>query len=697
MGIWQNLKNAFTPAADVVPTINNNARQEISSSVLSLNPQLSNYENLFAQVRPLVDEMKVVMPYGVSANGAQLPLSRTPELELLMMPNDEMGWSDFMDTMLSTWITEDELLVHVWRKGARGRVSGYTFVPPESRIRIGNDYYYQFMDGDKLVKLSQDEVMALRYSRNPRNVMKGVSPVSSVSLWAQIDDLVAQYQRAFFENGAVPATITFITASTHDKYEEKRKALEMGLKGARNRNKTIYAWRQMLDDGTTGDEVEVKTIQPANSTLAIKDLNYVITDRLNKAIGVSNFILGDDSSAKYDNAELSDRQFTKRRVYPALVSFWSQFQHELDRITGGLGYAIQFDLEIPELTDRQKAQAEIKRIESETTRITRETAATDSATLVSLIQAGAEPVSAVKALGLGKQWLDVANSLTSDSVQNEGVENESEETVDRLKVVQAVFEANRPKFGEDEKEVERIYNLLMMVAEEYAKENPVNLDEISNEILNTLRALAEQGALEGAEHMAELEFDRPAVHEAIEEIVKRGVSDLGQEFYDNLELRVRDIVDNYNLFARDAIREVLATSRRENWSARQIQVALETAMPRARAEMIARTETHHAVNSGRMAMDDEIAKDYGLKILVEWNAHIDSRTCAYCREMDGTKVPLGEAFPDHVHVEEVDPETGEVVTKQVTVDPSIYNNFGKTPDAHPNCRCTFNEIVEFAE
>ena len=212
-----------------------------------------------------------------------------------------------------------------------------------------------------------------------------------------------------------------------------------------------------------------------------------------------------------------------------------------------------------------------------------------------------------------------------------------------------------------------------------------------------MRTLAEQGALEGAEHLAELEFDRPSVHEAIEEIVKRGVSDLGQEFYDNLELRVRDIVDNYNIFARDTIREVLATSRRENWSAKQIRAALEVVMPRARAEMIARNETHHVINTGRMAMDEEIAQNYGLSIFVEWNAHIDSRTCAYCREMDGTKVPLGEAFPDHVHVEEIDEETGEVIIKQVTVDPSIYNDFGKSPNAHVGCRCTFNEIVEFAE
>lgn len=678
MGMWKRVRDALTP-------YNRRAEQEITTQRFTLNPQLSNYENLFAQIRPLVDEMKVVMPYGVSAGGAKLSISRTPELALLMSPNDQMGWSDFMDTMLSTWLTEDELLIHTHRDGARGKIYGYSFVPPESRVRLGDVVYYEFMNGNKLERLTEDEVMVLRYSRNPRNVMKGVSPVSSVALWAQIDDLVAQYQRAFFENGAVPATITFITASTRDKYDEKRKALEMGLKGARNRNKTIYAWRQMLDDGTTGDEVEVKTIQPANSTLAIKDLNYVITDRLNKAVGVSNFILGDDSSAKYDNAELSDHQFTKRRVYPALVSFWSQFQHELDRITGGLGYAIEFELEIPELTEKKKADAEIKRIQAEEAHAVETTKATDANTLITLVQAGAEPASALKALGLGKQWEGVAKSLTKPAVQSEGVKKKT----DRLNVFRAVADAIRPQFSPDEKEVERIYDLLMMVAEEYAKDNPqINLDEISDEIYTKLKALADAGALEGAEHLAELEWDRPAVGETLAEIVAKGTSRLAQEFYDDLELRTRDVVSHYNIVTRDTIREVLNASRAEDWSAAKLRKALQEVMPRFNAELIARTETHHAINAGRMAGDEDLAKTYGLRIMLRWNAHIDSTTCDYCREMNGTKVPLGEAFPDHVFTHD-----GE----QATCDPTIYNDFGKVPAAHPNCRCTFDEVVEFAE
>ena len=77
------------------------------------SPICSDYENLFAQIRPLVDAMKMVKPYGVGKNGARLPYKRTPELELLDNPNDEMGWAEFADAMFCAWLSETELDIHV--------------------------------------------------------------------------------------------------------------------------------------------------------------------------------------------------------------------------------------------------------------------------------------------------------------------------------------------------------------------------------------------------------------------------------------------------------------------------------------------------------------------------------------------------------------------------------------------------------
>ena len=351
MSLWSRLQDATRRRKS------RNFAQELSNQFF-VNPMCSDYENLFAQIRPLIDEMKCIMPYGVTDRGTKLPEARTPELAWLKNPNDDMGWSEFADLMFATWLTEDELDIHLW-KDKRGNVIGYTVIPPECRIYLGyGRWEWQVMTTEGVEILDEEQVMRLRFSRSPRDAQRGVSPASSVKVWAQIDDLIAQYQRAYFENGAIPATITFITASTEAKYLATRKELESKLKGARNRNKTVYAWRQFDNDtGQSVDQVEVKTIQGNNSTLAIKEIVDIVNDRLNKAVGVSNFILGDDSSAKYDNAELSDHQFTKRRVYPALVSFWNQFQHELDRLTGGLGYGISFDIEIPELTERRSRSA----------------------------------------------------------------------------------------------------------------------------------------------------------------------------------------------------------------------------------------------------------------------------------------------------------------------------------------------------
>ena len=398
MGLINNIRDAFRRQKP------RRFAKELANQ-LYLSPICSDYENLFAQVRPLIDEMKSVMPYGVGRNGARLADNRTPELAWLKNPNDDMGWAEFADLMFATWLTEDELDVHVWKQG--NKVIGYTIVPPECRIYLGQGrWQWQVITTDGLEILTEEEVMRLRFSRSPRNVERGVSPASAVRVWAQIDDLISQYQRAYFENGAIPATITFITASTQEKYEATRRELENNLKGARNRNKTVYAWRQFNNDTAQSvDQVEVKTIQGNNSTLAIKEIVSIVNDRLNKAIGVSNFILGDDSSAKYDNAELTRQQFLEHRVYPALMSFWNQFQHELERITGGLGYGISFDLVIPELTERAKAKAETGRIRSEA--------------LVNLISAGASAEGAVQALGLSDEWKLAAAGIYAKSMAGE--------------------------------------------------------------------------------------------------------------------------------------------------------------------------------------------------------------------------------------------------------------------------------------
>ena len=658
--------------------------QELSNQFF-LSPICSDYENLFAQVRPLIDEMKCIMPYGVTDRGTKLPMSKTPELEWLNNPNDEMGWAEFADIMFATWLTEDELDIHLWRD-EKNRVIGYTIIPPECRIYLGyGKWEWQVMTTEGLEVLDENQVMRLRFSRSPRNIQKGVSPASSVRVWAQIDDLISQYQRAYFENGAIPATITFITASSYEKYDKTRKELEHKLKGAHNRNKTIYAWRQFDNDtGKSVDQVEVKTIQGNNSTLAIKEIVDIVNDRLNKSVGVSNFILGDDSSAKYDNAELSDHQFTKRRVYPALISFWNQFQHELERLLGGLGYAISFDLEIPELTERVKAKAEIARIRSEA--------------LVNIISAGSSGFNAVKALGLPECWQGAANDIYAKSLAGEllspvSIDYEKpkaiEATVDKIEKPEKKEEkvdvckghncsCHKDKLPPMTKEEKQLYDLLVELGGYFIEDENVPLDEVIKKMTELLEEDAKTGALDGTKSLQML-ADKEIANELLKTL-SNGEVYVSETLKSRIANRANLLATGYSEYAKKVIENTLAGAG--DLTANERRKMLSEVLPKERAELIARNETLYAIRSGRLEQDESLAEKYGLNVRLVWRTSGDADVCDICAAMEGETVELGKAFNDTVKLAD-----GEIATWEQ----STWNDGGRIPDAHVNCRCYFDE------
>lgn len=701
MGIFARINDAIKGRSKTTAT------QEISGQNFC-TALCSSYENAFAQVRAVVDELKTVRPYGIGRNGAKLPITRTPELSVLDYPNEEMGWSEFADLMFTTWLTEPELNLHVWKKSNKN-VYGYTILPRNSKRSLGNgDYYFEAIGpNNERVELTREEVMTLRFSRSPQNFSKGVSPVSAVEIWSQIDDLIAQYQKAFFENGAVPAYVTIIRARSEETYQAKRRELENGTKGARNRHKTIYIWRHMRDDGLEEDEVEVKTIQGNNATLAIKEIMSVVDNKINKAFGVSNFILGDDASAKYDNAELSDRQFTKRRIYPALVSFWGQFQHELDRILGGLGYAISFDLEIPELTDRLKVKSEIS--------------GNNVKNLTDLITAGASPKAAVKALGLGESWLEVAFGLfeqhqderkaleAETTAPVEGRETpivEAEvvaETTDHLcthdhcyhhEQTQDAASDYEPSFSADEVVEKLIYQELMKLVDQAIKEkvgNGFKIDEedmakIVKAIYDALLGEAEKGADDGALEIKGYLGGKEA--DEIAKVLEDGGYKMSAEFAEKLSKRTEKLVSRFDEAVREELTQIFEERKAEAKTKQELAKELKRYMPKFRAETIARNETAYALRGGKLENDKAIAQKYGLKMEKTWRAHLDKKTCAICRSMDGQKTELDSAFRDSVQ-STIDGE--EDVT--YTWEQNSWNEEGQIPSAHVNCRCYFETRV----
>ena len=660
--------------------------QEIRQS-FRLSPMCSDYENLFAQVRPLINEMKMVRPFAVNDKGEKIKnRNKTPELNLLDYPNEEMGWAEFADLCFATWLTKDQLFIHV-HKDKRDRAIGYSIIPGSAYTWNGYEFVWNIIDKDGTeYELHRDEVMTLRFSRSPDDPFRGVSPATAARAWAQTDDLVAQYQRAFFENGAIPQTITFITASTREKYEQTRYELESKLRGAENHNKTVYAWRQMLPaTGQMADQIEVKTIQAPNNTLAIKEIVEIINDRLNKSVGVSNFILGDDSSAKYSNAELSQQQFIRNRVFPALTTFWSQFQFELDRITGGLGYAIQFEIEIPELTERAKVKAE--------------TAKQNAETLTALIKAGADATSTVKALELPEAWLQVAagiqiKALAEQTSTTLSTGTRSQATQDKHANICQCFHDKIELKTESEK---KIYQLLIDLANAIIEENPdITPEEVTDKMVAILEAEAKKGGNEAYEQIIALVQDEE-IKKSLQQAAAEGYK-LTAALQDRIKIRTAEIVRNYDKDVRTQMRSVLNNTR--GLTAKEIEERLREIVPTYRARMIARTETVYAFKSAGLDNAQSQNEKYDLHLKAEWRCQGDGKTCDVCAAMNGQQVDLGQAYRDELVIPAgttlANGHTFEFDTP-ISWTPSEWNDQGTIPQPHPNCRCSFYIYREGSE
>jgi len=59
-----------------------------------------------------------------------------------------------------------------------------------------------------------------------------------------------------------------------------------------------------------------------------------------------------------------------------------------------------------------------------------------------------------------------------------------------------------------------------------------------------------------------------------------------------------------------------------------------------RARAIARTEINRAENMGHI----DGARQSGLKLMKQWDAHLDKRTSQVCKDLNGKKIPMNDKF-----------------------------------------------------
>lgn len=235
-----------------------------------------------------------------------------------------------------------------------------------------------------------------------------------------------------------------------------------------------------------------------------------------------------------------------------------------------------------------------------------------------------------------------------------------------------------PKMNKQERQA---YDLLVKLADDIKDKKKYDVDAVIEEMTNILREDAKTGAIDGATALKLLA--KKEIAGEISKVIKAGDVYISESLNKRLSTRTAQLVKGYADYTQKVIDEVLNSSG--DLSANEITARLAEVMPRSRAELIARNETTYAIRSGRLEQDEALAEKYGLNVKLVWRTSGDSDVCDVCAAMEGETVELGKAFADSV-------ETNDGET--VSWEHSSWNDNGRIPDAHPNCRCYFDEVIE---
>lgn len=373
-------------------------------------------ENGYGSIQAITKQFFNTIPYAMDAKGNRLKQSTVTDV--LGHPNKDMSALDFREALALMSLIHNKVYIRVWHTGTKvteRSIRGFTFLEGVHEIEDSKGTAYQTPDGSVY---RESEVIVLK-NINPYDLSEGYSTANAARRWANIDDYIAAYQSGFFENGAVPAGQFIISAPSQQEYEDIVRNLKLKHQGANKNGNVVYDYAP-IDPATGKPATSAITWIPFNTTnkdLALQEIFDQVNKKIDAAYGVPPSVRGDNSNNTWASVRVDQEIFIDNTVRPFANKIWTRFTHELNRITGGLGYAIVVDIETPNIAEEEKELAEKTSI--------------DSATLLSLVNAGYTLESAVKALKLDESFLELkeAEKPAPSEAAGDALEAEDDTTV----------------------------------------------------------------------------------------------------------------------------------------------------------------------------------------------------------------------------------------------------------------------------
>jgi len=644
------------------------------------------YENGYSSIRAIANRFMTLRPFAIDANGE--PLTTPPNvINCLARPNQDMSGVDFRDALAVMTMVHDNVYILVWERFGNevrpasenvreDRIAGFTFLENVLEVTIDNQTTYEvYTNGNKRVYYPY-QVIDL-HDVNPGNLAKGYSQSRAARRWTRIDDYIADYQGGFFENGAVPAGQFIITAPTPQEYKDIVKNLKKKHRGANANNNVTYTYAPI--DPSTGKPGQATiTWVPFNTTnkdLALKDLFEQANKKIDSAYGVSAFIRSIDEAPNFATAQVIERNFVENTVRPFAIKKWGRFQHELNRITNGLGFGISFKLPIPHIAEEQKSTAETNKIIWETVR--------------DMVDAGYTYDSAIKALSLPPTWALLQEGESTETV----IENDKPEVDEGNEVTETPPTTPNNKFNnmtpEDmpgfeqrlkeparvlmERQIERTIASLDPSAET-TEASEEDKDEFVTEMMIIISAILLYGGIQqwedGKTLLREAGVD-PDKIPSEEYTLPKGAEKRYKDY-------LATVADSYTEDTAKAIRSVLERSQVDGWSRTTLENNLRNInnLDQWRVDRIAKTEVNR---SGALSSVESMTKLADqTEVTVEKSMMSTSGSpCVFCQQFIGVWIPV-----DSIMVE-------KGATVVASDGKTFVNNWDNNAahDLHPNGNC----------
>lgn len=327
------------------------------------------YASIYPSIKAISNEFMSISPYAV--DGKAKKLERVPiGLQALYNPNQLDSSISFREKLAVMNLTHRMTYVLVWRREGNkavlggqitaNNIGGFTFLEnPAITIRDKKTYYSVGAQ-----EFSEDNVIAIPGGVDPSGLYRGYAPGIASARWATLDEYIADFQQGFFENGAIPAGQFVITSASIQDYNDTVAKLQEAHRGAGKNNNVTYTPRP-VDPGTgkaAESKIEWIPFQVNNKDIDFKNLFDQANKRIESTFGVPASIRGVGESNNYATARVDQQNFIRFTIKPIALRIYTQITHELNRITGGLGYAITFELDYPAVADEEKVQEETKQI-----------------------------------------------------------------------------------------------------------------------------------------------------------------------------------------------------------------------------------------------------------------------------------------------------------------------------------------------